>query len=196
MVWVGVLSLGLVLIAAALDLIPPAATAAGSTDAAGLQDTALVLVGHGALPKDYPRTEEFFRLHRENPQAAHEMEEEIRNWPRTEENDPYWAGFMKVVEAVRRTNRFRGVYPAFNESCAPTVGEALEQASRSGAKRIVVTSIMLTPGGVHSEKDIPAAITLFKEAHPDVEVVYAWPYEPSLIAELLAQHTVAFVNRD
>lgn len=92
-------------------------------------------------------------------------------------------------------NRFQGVYPAFNESCAPTVAEALEQARRSGAKRIVVTSIMLTPGGVHSEADIPAAITLFQEAHPEVEVLYAWPYAPSLIAELLAEHTVAFLNQ-
>ena len=66
--------------------------------------TVIVLVMHGMPPVDFPREEltEFFKLHsivetREsgNQKTLHDhyafLADKIRNWPRNEQNDPFYA---------------------------------------------------------------------------------------------------------
>jgi sirohydrochlorin cobaltochelatase len=109
----------------------------------------------------------------------------MAHWPRNENNDAYWAGFMKVVKEVEKTNKYSSVHPAFNEMCAPTVDEALNEALKTNPDEILITSIMVTPGGGHSEHDIPKTIEAFKKKNPSIKVVYAWPYDPADISNML-----------
>lgn len=184
---------GLMLLAGAI-----AQSAWGQRPTSSERDTrpALLLVGHGGPATDFPKLGEYFRLHGKNSEEAHKIEEEMARWPRTEENDAYWAGFMQVVRAVEATQAFASVQIAFNEMCAPTVEEGLEELARRNPKTIVVTSIMITPGGVHSEKDIPLSISNFREKHPEIEVVYAWPYDPRMISSFLIDHVKKFARAE
>lgn len=159
------------------------------------QKISVIIVGHGAPASDFPKLKEYFKLHDTHTIEAEQIENELRNWPRNEKNDPYWVGFLKVIDEFKKKYKnFYSVYYAFNEMCAPTIEEALLNAYRDKPDLIIVTSIMFTPGGVHSEKDIPAAIEMFIEEHPDVKVVYAWPYSQEAIAELIYTQLIKFIS--
>ncbi|MBX7259781.1 MAG: CbiX/SirB N-terminal domain-containing protein [Candidatus Hydrogenedentes bacterium] len=158
----------------------------------GNEKVSVVVVGHGGVPKDYPRLKELFDLHDKGGEEFEKLEHEVTYWPRTQENDAYWAGFMRVVESMRQKGTFHSVHAAFNEMCAPTIPEALAEARESNPDTIVVVTTMLTPGGGHSEKDIPAAVEDFKKTNPDVKVVYAWPFDVGDVSSLLAEQAVKF----
>ena len=160
-------------------------------------ETALVLVMHGAIPRDFPREElrEYFQLHEqvehgrgsEELRARYEeLERRLRGWPRTAENDPFYAGSQELAEALQAATGLK-VWLAFNEFCAPSTPEALRQAYEAGARRIIVLTPMMTRGGGHSERDIPRDIARFRERYPDAQVEYLWPLDPRDVARFLAE---------
>ncbi len=166
-------------------------------------DTTIVLAMHGAPPNDYPRQEsgEFFNLHgrlghghRPNigpiPSRYAELERKIREWPRTPQNDPYHAAALDLARHLQLASGFR-VVVGFNEFCSPKLDEALDQAATS--QRIVVITPMMTRGGGHSEQEIPEAIQRAKERHPDVQILYAWPFDVSEIAGFLSKQIRNFL---
>jgi len=57
---------------------------------------------------------------------------------------------------------------------------------------VLVMTPMMTRGGEHSEVDIPAAVQRAREAHPGLEVTYAWPFDPEEVAAFLVQHSGRF----
>ena len=71
---------------------------------------AVVLVGHGGVPRDYPR-ERLMRLRAletrrrgsGSPPSQEEaaLEHELRHWPRTPANDPYQAGLKSLAAHLR-----------------------------------------------------------------------------------------------
>ncbi|MCS7259436.1 MAG: CbiX/SirB N-terminal domain-containing protein [Anaerolineae bacterium] len=166
--------------------------------------TIIVLAMHGALPDDFPRHEldMFFSLRaqfkRATPEERSQLEEQlrtlerrIRTWPRTAANDPFYAASQAIgTELSRLTGR--EVIVAFNEFCAPDVGEGLELAVQRGARRIIVLTPMLTRGGDHAEKEIPAAIEHARQRYPEVTFVYAWPFADKAIARFLADQIARF----
>jgi sirohydrochlorin cobaltochelatase len=52
---------------------------------------------------------------------------------------------------------------------------------------------MFTPGGVHSEVEIPDILHHIREKHPQVTIKYAWPFDASLIAQVLNEHVRPFM---
>lgn len=163
----------------------------------------VLLVGHGIPANDYPkdRLREFFQMsakhhtgqenklehghsHDSDDLRYEQLEREIRAWPRTPENDPYKYGTEAIAEHLR-TQTSRQVWVAYNEFCDPTVELMVAKAVAQGAKRIVAVSTMLVSGGGHSESDIPKSLAAARKQHPDVEIIYAWPYDVEQIAALL-----------
>lgn len=179
----------------ALLIIPFLVLTAGNNNSQD-EKISIVIVGHGSVPHDYPRIKEYFEAHIKGGDEYEKLEHELLYWPRNEENDPYWAGFMSVINDLKKTNSYHSVHPAFNEMCAPTVEEALNQALEQNPDKIVVVSIMLTPGGGHSEHDIPTAIEMFAEDHPKANIVYAWPYEVSEISNILVKQIEKFTGNN
>ncbi len=164
----------------------------------------IILAMHGTPPKDFPRQEttELFGLHarighssgpeREALARRHaELEARMRSWPRTEDNDPFHAASLELGERLGQASGHE-VIVGFNEFCGPSLDEAIDQAVAGGAERVVVLTPMMTQGGEHSERDIPAAIGRAKERHPDVPIVYAWPFEPQDVARFLALQVERF----
>jgi sirohydrochlorin cobaltochelatase len=159
----------------------------------GPSQRAVVLVGHGSVAADVPRplVQRLRALESERRSTGGRVSDEerdldarIRHWPRTPATDPYKAGIDAIAEALRI--RVGHVVVAFNEYCAPSLEEAVGALAQSGTTRITIVTTMLTPGGVHSEVEIPETVRALQEAHPDVVLRYAWPFDLGAVASLLA----------
>jgi len=157
----------------------------------------IVLVMHGAPPGDFPAVErvELFRLKTQlGPAAAGPtdaarvrylaLEAKMRAWPRTAENDPFYAASHALAEALRQASGC-SVIVGFNEFCAPTVDEALDEAQATGADEVIAVTPMMTPGGAHAEHEIPAAVAAARVRHPGVVFRYAWPFDVADVARFL-----------
>lgn len=157
----------------------------------------VVLVGHGGVPRDYPRARvtrlkqlEAARRGTGAPPTAEEqaIEHELRTWPRTSATDPYRAGIEALAAALRPLVAPARLVVAYNEFCAPTLEEAVAGLVDEGVAAITVVPTMLTPGGIHSEVEIPAAVAALQARHPGVRLRYAWPVDVGLVARMLAAH--------
>ena len=172
---------------------------------------AVVLIGHGAPALDCPPQfiGELMSLEwRQAPASAGgkpgqgngghphgplegraaELDAKIRDWPRHDGNDPYKSGMERLAAALRPLLPTELFAVGYNEFCRPSIREAIEQVLAQGATRVLVIPTMLTPGGVHSELDIPRALDEVRRAHPDASIEYVWPFDLGEVARLLAQH--------
>jgi sirohydrochlorin cobaltochelatase len=160
---------------------------------------AIVLIGHGGVPKDYPRdrltrlrTMEARRVALGGTPSEDErmLDAEIRSWPRTPESDPYQAGLEALAERIRARLDSTPLQLAYNEFCGPSIEEAVGNLIETGHTDIVLLSSMFTPGGSHSEIEIPDTVASLQARHPQVRLRYLWPYDLSLIAGVILDHVL------
>ena len=156
----------------------------------------IVLVVHGMPPKDFPENDrmEFSRLHSqhrrpgamtpEQKKRHDELDARMRVWPRSEANDPFHAASYRIAAELKKSGG-REVLVAFNEFCAPSVPEVLDQAARQGRGDVMVVTPMLTRGGNHAEHEIPEEIEAARKRNPGTVYTYAWPFDSALIAGFL-----------
>jgi len=171
------------------------------------EKTVIVLAMHGAPPLDFPRAElaEFFILQArighgesqdiQSPAALRyrELEEKIRTWPRTSENDPFYAGSLDLASELEQASGLK-VIVGFNEFCAPTVDEALDRAVSRAEGKVIVITPMMTRGGEHSAVEIPQAVERARKRHPGTEFIYAWPFATDAVARFLASQISPFLK--
>ena len=165
---------------------------------------AVVLVGHGGVPRDYPRERltqlrglEGRRRATGAPPSAEELalETELRNWPRTAASDPYQSGLEGLAVHLRARLAPARLVLAYNEFCAPSLADAVRALAAEGMTDIVVVPSMLTPGGVHAEIEIPEIIQQLRSEHPGLSVRYAWPFTGEHLAGFFVEHLHAFDSR-
>ena len=156
----------------------------------------IILVGHGGIPKDCPqdlvtrlkRLEAQRRAAKQPPSPEElELDQKIRRWQRTAATDPYQSGLEAVADALRPHLNGALFAVAYNEFCAPTLEEAVEDLVGKGATHITVVTTMFTPGGSHSEVEIPEILDHLRPLYPTVDLRYAWPFDLQLIAKTLSE---------
>jgi sirohydrochlorin cobaltochelatase len=156
---------------------------------------AVILVGHGAPPKDAPpelvqrlKALEGRRRAAGSPPSDEEraLDERLRRWPRDATNDPYVAGLEAIARALAARLPDARVTVAYNEFCAPSLREAVERAVADGAEAVTVVPSMLTRGGVHSEIEIPEELAAIRAERPGLTLGYAFPFDDDAVAALLA----------
>jgi sirohydrochlorin cobaltochelatase len=161
----------------------------------------IILVGHGGIPKDCPqdlvtrlkRLEAQRRASKQPPSTEElELDKMIRRWPRTAQTDPYQWGLEAVASQLRVQLNEALFAVAYNEFCAPTLEESIEALIEQGATEIMVTTTMFTPGGSHSEVEIPKILDHIRPQHPEVTLRYAWPFDLTLVANTLAEQVKRF----
>ncbi|MFZ2055060.1 MAG: CbiX/SirB N-terminal domain-containing protein [Candidatus Aminicenantales bacterium] len=165
----------------------------------------IVLAMHGAPPLDFPREEivEFMSFHARvghapGPDADalrrrhEELEAKMRAWPRTGQNDPFYAGSQDLAKQLRRESGLE-VIVGFNEFCAPTLDDVMERAAAREAEKIIVVTPMMTRGGEHSAIDIPEAIRRAQQKFPAQKIVYSWPFPTEDIARFLSSQITRFL---
>lgn len=162
---------------------------------------AIVLVGHGGVPKDCPHdlVRKLKQLEAQRRAAGtpmspeeRELDQKIRRWPRTPQTDPYKEGLEALATQLRPLLNGDRLTIAYNEFCAPTLEEAVEELIREGTKDITVVSSMFTAGGSHAEIEIPETVDKLKRAYPNATIRYAWPFDRALVAGMLAKHLEQF----
>jgi sirohydrochlorin cobaltochelatase len=161
----------------------------------------VILVGHGGIPKGCP-SELITKLKRlegqrraaKLPPSSEELEldAKVRQWPRTAETDPYQAGLEQVAARLRAQLNGTLFAVAYNEFCAPTLEESVELLIKQGATHITVTTTMFTPGGSHSEVEIPEILDQLRPQYPEVDLRYAWPFDLDSVANTLAEQVRRF----
>ena len=166
----------------------------------------ILLAMHGTPPNDFPKNElaEFFELRGKIKRAGealpalidrhNALDAKIRQWPRTDRNDPFQAGSRELAVHLNQKSGSK-VLIGYNEFCAPGMDEALDNAVAAAgpAGRIVVVTPMMTRGGEHAKTDIPAAIQKARQRHPKADIVYAWPFEFPEVAGFLAAQIKPFL---
>ncbi|MDR4495628.1 MAG: sirohydrochlorin chelatase [Nitrospirales bacterium] len=164
----------------------------------------IVLVGHGGIPKNYPgdlvtklKRLEGQRRAAGTPMSVEELEldTKIRTWPRTPETDPYQAGLEALAAHMKPLLNGALFAVAYNEFCGPTLQEAVEDLIKQGAQSITVVSTMFTPGGSHSEYEIPEEMEELRHKHPEVTLQYAWPFNLAKVSQMLMDHIDQFSER-
>ena len=155
----------------------------------------VVLVGHGGVPTNCPphlvrRLKQLESQRRASgsviTQEEQTLNHQIRQWPRTPATDPYQAGLEALGQQLKPLLKIPLFALAYNEFCAPTLEEAVANLVTQGATDLTVISSMITPGGSHSEIEIPETLDQLRLRHPDIVIRYAWPFELSEVARLLA----------
>jgi len=162
---------------------------------------AVLLVGHGGLPKDISPeiVEQFMRVHKARLKAGGpvsqqeiDLDKTIRNWERTEKNDPYKAGLEALSAQMEPLLEGYIVKTAYNEFCHPSIEDAVGELAQQDVSEIIIATTMITRGGSHSEKEIPEEIRQLSQKHRDIRFQYAWPFNMNSFAEFLSDHVKSF----
>ena len=161
----------------------------------------VILVGHGGIPKGCPqelvtklkRLEAQRRTAKMPPSPEEiELDSKIRQWPRTLETDPYQSGLEAVAAQLRAKLGEVLFAVAYNEFCAPTLEDSVKELIKKGATHITITTTMFTPGGSHSEVEIPEILEQLRKQYPDIVLRYAWPFDLLMVAKLLQEQVARF----
>ncbi|OPY30938.1 MAG: sirohydrochlorin cobaltochelatase [Methanocella sp. PtaU1.Bin125] len=155
--------------------------------------TAVVLVGHGDVPRDFIMQN--MGVMKEAEEHAARWSETVRDWPRTEDNDPNYYDTLVLVTKLREMFWPVPVEIGYLEFARPSIGESFDKLTAAGNKKIVVL------GGTgffdrssHTLIDIPEAIERLKKRRPDVEITYAYP-DIGLVKDDLARAVAFKVER-
>jgi sirohydrochlorin cobaltochelatase len=114
-----------------------------------------------------------------------DLDDDIRNWPRTPLSDPYQAGLEKLAEHLRPRLGVCRLELAYNEFCAPSLEVVVGNLAAGGFSDLEVVSSMFTPGGNHSEIEIPETLDLLRRKHPSVRLRYHWPYDLHRVSDVI-----------
>jgi sirohydrochlorin cobaltochelatase len=159
----------------------------------------VVLIGHGGVPTDFPRDlfKKWMDLHKSRKadqpptQVEQDLENTLRDWPRTPDNDPYQFGLESLGRQLKDQLKECQLVTAYNEFCRPTIAHAVEELIESGIINIVLLTTMVTPGGSHAEKEIPEEVQKLKAKYPYIEINYAWPFDLSRVAGMMKEQIEA-----
>ena len=165
------------------------------------QKLAVILIGHGGLPSDIPKevVEDFKKVHKHRIQTGtpitskeKELESAIRNWTRSPATDPYKYGLEKLAAHLAPQLEDYILMTAYNEFCYPSIEQAADVLAEKGVTQVILVTTMITPGGSHSEKEIPEEVEALRLKYPNVNYQYAWPYDLDIFSNLLADHIINF----
>lgn len=169
----------------------------------GNHKQAVILIGHGGLPSDIPKeiVEDFMKVHKQRLRMGtqitsreKELESTIRNWKRTPESDPYKSGLEKLASHLAPRLEGYILKTAYNEFCYPSIEQAADELADEGVTEVILITTMVTPGGSHSEKEIPEEKEALRRKYPKINFQYAWPYDLDAFSNLLFDHITNFAK--
>ena len=99
-------------------------------------------------------------------------------------------GAHDLASRIRSMGPFHFVRASFLDCAHPNLGEAIDEAVRSGAKRVIFPYFLTM--GIRLRRDLPNLFALEKEKHPQVAIDVGQPLEGhpmmgSIILEHVAQ---------
>jgi len=165
---------------------------------------AVILIGHGGLPSDIPKevVEDFMKIHKQRvrmgtpiTEKEKDLESTIRNWERTPESDPYKTGLESLASHLAPRLEGYILKAAYNEFCFPSIEQAADQLAEENVTDVILITTMITPGGSHSEREIPEEVEALRQKYPKMNFQYAWPYDLDVFSSLLSEHIINFSQK-
>ena len=165
---------------------------------------AVILIGHGGLPSDIPKevVEDFMKIHKQRIRTGtpittkeKDLETIIRNWERTPESDPYKSGLENLASHLAPRLDGYILKTAYNEFCFPSIEQAADQLAEENVTKVILITTMITPGGSHSEEEIPEEVEALRQKHTKIDFQYAWPYDLDVFSNLLSDHIINFSKK-
>jgi sirohydrochlorin cobaltochelatase len=165
---------------------------------------AVILIGHGGLPSDIPKqvVEDFMKIHKQRVRMGtpittkeKDLEDTIRNWERTPESDPYKTGLENLASHLAPRLDGYILKTAYNEFCFPSIEQAADELAEKDVTEVILITTMITPGGSHSEKEIPEEVEALRLKYPNMSFEYAWPYDLDIFSNLLSDHIINFSKK-
>jgi sirohydrochlorin cobaltochelatase len=124
-----------------------------------------------------------------------ELESIIRSWKRTPESDPYKTGLEKLAAHLAPRLNDYILKTAYNEFCFPSIEQAADQLAEQNVTEIILITTMITPGGSHSEMEIPEEVDALRLKYRNINFKYAWPYDLDIFSNLLSDHIINFTKK-
>ena len=165
---------------------------------------AVILIGHGGLPSDIPKevVEDFMKIHKQRIRTGtpitpkeKDLETIIGNWERTPESDPYKSGLENLASHLAPRLDGYILKTAYNEFCFPSIEQAADQLAEENVTKVILITTMITPGGSHSEEEIPEEVEALRQKHTKIDFQYAWPYDLDVFSNLLSDHIINFSKK-
>ena len=69
-----------------------------------------------------------------------------------------------------------------------------DELAKENIVDVILITTMITPGGSHSEKEIPEEVDALRLKYPTMNFHYAWPYDLDIFSNLLADHIKTFTK--
>ena len=163
----------------------------------------VILIGHGGLPSDIPKeiVEDFMKVHKQRVRTGgpitlkeKELDNVIRFWTRSPATDPYKYGLEKLAEHLAPQLEDYILITAYNEFCYPSIEQAADVLAEKDITEVILITTMITPGGSHSEREIPEEVDALRLKSPKINYEYAWPYDLGIFSNLLADHIITFTK--
>lgn len=155
-------------------------------------DIGVLLVAHGDVPLDVVRANKGMMKKAEKHIAK--WSDEVRDWPRDEQNDPLWHDTLKLVDIIRKDGHYDNFEVGNLEFASPTLEDALNAVVLKGAKKVFfVGGTGFFDRSSHTLVDIPEAVDSLRKAHPDIEMEYVYP-DMSLVCDDLADIVIYKAN--
>jgi sirohydrochlorin cobaltochelatase len=83
----------------------------------------------------------------------------------------------------------------YNEFCFPSIEQAADHLAEENITKVILITTMITPGGSHSEREIPEEVEALRLKYPKMDFQYAWPYDLDLFSNLLSDHIINFLKK-
>lgn len=152
--------------------------------AAAHPGTGVVLVGHGDVPLDFIRQKG--ALMEKTESQAEQWSDMVRDWPRTELNDPNYYDTILLRKELQEKLWRMPIEVGYLEFASPSADVAFNKLVRAGAKRVlIVGGTGFFDRSSHTLLDIPDLIASLTVKYPDVEIVYAFPDIDLVMGELV-----------
>lgn len=161
--------------------------------------TGIILLADGSIPSDYPAEKALTYLNLRNEKLyrgktdfgkLNELEEEIKNWSRNEQNDPYYFRILELVNQLRFTINYV-IDLAFKEFCKPDLKTALLNMISMKVQNILIIPLEFLHDPIdHVRKAIEET-----RADKYANIQLLWPYEISLQVDFITEHLLRFIRK-
>lgn len=162
-----------------------------------------IIIGHGDIPSDFPEVDlrEYLKLRtfykrrnlgKKAEQKFKFLEEKLKKWRRTPENDTHHYFLNNVAKELAKNLGVK-VEVAFNEFCCPSIEEKIQEVADKYNEFFLIPAMIA--GGKHTQDEINKKIQVLKTEYPDKKFLYLYPFKQNSVSEFFKKHIEEFIEK-
>jgi len=161
--------------------------------------TGVIILADGSLPLDYPSDKALMYLnlkneykykHKTDFDKLKQLEEEIKLWPRNEQNDTYYFRILELLNQLRFTISYV-IDVAFKDFCNPDLKTSLLNMISMKVQNILIIPVEF----LHDPIEYVKKAIEETKADRYANVQLLWPYDLSLQVDFITEHILRFIRK-